>query len=137
MEHVGGHAVRWIFLEGLLPLAGAGVLYLIWGWARYMNAQDKSKFTFAWGEAKDPLGWLYGGGILSVQLIIKSVSGKLPLALPFLLGADAALCTILLLSAMTERGQNPSWKPTKSVTTAAVILVATVLVVGAIVYHYV
>jgi hypothetical protein len=34
MEQSGNHAFRWLLIEGLLPLAGAGVLYVVWGWAR-------------------------------------------------------------------------------------------------------
>ncbi len=135
MEHSGDRALRWLLIEGLLPLAGAGVLYLIWGWARYINAKNKSRFIFAWKEALDPFGWLYGGGILCVQLVIKALAkGGFPFTLAFL-AVEGFVCTILLIAAMNERGQDPTWKPPKSLTAIAGALLIAILAQGFLVYH--
>jgi hypothetical protein len=63
--------VNWLLLEGLLPLAGAGVIYLLWGAFRYVAATDKAQFTYHWREAADPLGWLYGAIIIAAQSALK------------------------------------------------------------------
>jgi hypothetical protein len=100
-----------------------------------MNATDKSQFTFAWKESIDPFGWLYGGGILSVQLAIKALAkGGFPVVLMFL-ALEGFTCTILLIAAMNERGEDPAWKPPKSLTGTAAGLVVTILAEGFLVYH--
>jgi hypothetical protein len=137
-------AVRWLMIEGLLPLCGAGVLYIIWGLAKYANANPRSGFTFAWKEALDPFGWLYGGGILAVQLLVKSLSRQWPPAAPkFLgipgatiaLGVEGVACIILLIAAMDNRGRNAAWKPPATVTAIAVFLMIAILTEGYWVYN--
>lgn len=134
MEQGGNHAVRWLMIEGLLPLFGAGVLYLIWGTARYVMA-TRGSFAFAWKEALDPYGWLYGGGILAAQSLTKSYSKDGWSIVSIFLGLEGLACVILLLAAMTERGQKADWKPPAFATKVAAFLVIVILVEGFLVYH--
>lgn len=131
----GAHSMRWLMIEGLLPLIGAGLLYALWGVARYISTKEKSKFSFVWMEALDPFGWLYGGGIIAVQSLVKNVgiSGWSPISVFLLI--EAIVCTFLLIAAMNERGQDATWKPTTSLTAIAAILVAAILYEGFLVYH--
>lgn len=56
--------IAWLLLEGLLPLFGAGAIYLVWGVCTYAAATAGSEFNYRWKEAADPLGWLYGSIII-------------------------------------------------------------------------
>jgi len=119
--------VSWLLLEGLLPLFGAGVIYLVWGVCRYAATMERSAFTYRWGEAGDPLGWLYGAIIIAAQTAVRDFTllsnGGL---LGWLCIAAAAFCLLLLVAAMTDRGAASSWKPT------LVFQLLTIAVVGAI-----
>jgi hypothetical protein len=143
MEQNAQNAVRWLMIEGLMPLCGAGVLYLTWGLARFVAANPKAGFTFVWKEALDPFGWLYGGGILAVQSLVRSLSRQgLPASATFLglpvvataLGIEGFACMMLLIAAMNERGQNAAWKPPATVTAVAAFLVVAILIEGYVVY---
>lgn len=124
-----------MFVEGLLPLCGAGALYLFWGLARFIAANPKTGFTFAWKEALDPFGWLYGGAILAVQLLVKILSQQGLPAVAFFLGFEGFACMILLIAAMNERGQKATWKPPAAVTGVAAFLVIAILIQGYVVYN--
>ena len=63
---------RWLLLEGVIPLFGAGILYWLYGLARM--ATSTSSIRFVWSEAVDAIGWLYGGLIISVQMGIRSIA---------------------------------------------------------------
>jgi hypothetical protein len=134
MEQSGNHEIRWLLIEGLLPLFGAGVLYLIWGTARYVMAA-RGSFNFAWKEALDPYGWLYGGGIIAFQSMTKSLSDQGWSIVSIFLLIEGAACVILLLAAMTQRGEDADWKPTTFATKVAGFLVIAILVEGFLVYH--
>jgi len=120
----------WLLLEGLLPLAGAGVIYLLWGVFRYVAAVDKS-FKYHWSEAADPLGWLYGAVIIAAQSAMKCFSEHgvhQTLAWMCVLGGLA--CLLLLVAAMTDRAATAAWKPPISLQVFAVVLVGGILYVG-------
>ena len=36
--------IRWLFIEGLTPLFGAGLIYVVWGVAKWVVCIDKSTF---------------------------------------------------------------------------------------------
>lgn len=130
-------SLTWLLVEGLLPLFGAGVLYVLWGVALYIAANPQPKLTafgFAWKEALDPLGWLYGGGILAVQSLVKTwTNGALITKIFF--GLEVLACLVLLFAAMTQRGQNANWKPPTSLTASAAALMVAILAEGFLVYH--
>jgi hypothetical protein len=122
-------AARWLLFDGLLPLLGAGVLFLLWGGIRYVTATDKSVFNYSWKQARDPMGWLYGAAILAMQAASQSaVSGNSLLTVSCF--AAGAVCLLLLLSAMTNRGEDPTWKPPRSLEVVVGILILAILTAG-------
>ncbi len=132
-----GEAERWLVIEGLLPLLGAGVLYLIWGLALYMGrsaAQKVVPFDYSWKEWIDPLGWLYGAAILAVQAGTSSLHGGGSSVLTFFCFGAGFASVLFLLAAMTNRGQHqpgqPDWEPPFSLTVTAALLVVAVLTAG-------
>jgi hypothetical protein len=123
-------SVRWLFMEGLIPLLGAGALFLLWGICRFAVASDKSKFTYAWPQALDPLGWLYGAVIIAFQAGWKGVGISGAGVLPYVCFAAAAICLLLLISAMTERGALATWEPPTRLKVCALLLVLGILYSG-------
>jgi hypothetical protein len=96
--------------------------------AVYFTAPDKTKFTYSWKEALDPLGWLYGAAILSIQSGFAADSGNG--VLKSLCFASSAASLLLLLSAMTDRGADANWKPPTSLQRVSGALVVAVLLAG-------
>ena len=124
---------RWLLVEGLLPLAGAGVLYLLWGVCRLIvrnTPRGSAPFRYSWGQALDPFGWLYGAIIISVQsaLISARASDSTVLTTSCCVGAGA--CVLLLLAAMNERGSDPAWQPSARFQWFAALLVVAILFAG-------
>lgn len=127
---MGNPTIKWLILEGLLPLLGAGILYVIWGCCRYVASGNKSTFKFEWLQALDPLGWLYGAVIIACQSGLKGLAIKNSGLLPLMCFAVAAICFLLLISAMTERGQASGWQPPLSLQIWSGILVIGILFAG-------
>jgi hypothetical protein len=50
--------ISWLLFQGVLPLTGAGLIYLLWGVFRYVTSANKAKFDYHWSGAADPLGWI-------------------------------------------------------------------------------
>ncbi|MGH8474840.1 MAG: hypothetical protein ACRER2_03570 [Methylococcales bacterium] len=123
-------AIRWLIFEGLLPLLGAGILYTIWGGCRYIAASDKSTFAFVWWQAIDPLGWLYGAVIIACQSGLKGLEVGDAGLLPSVCFMVAAICFLLLISAMTERGQDSTWQAPRSLQILSAALVIAILCAG-------
>src|SRR4051812_19309499 len=68
---------QWLLLEVALPLFGASLLYVGWGAAFRVAHSKTTPFTFAWKEALDPFGWLYGVAVTAAQSARKLfVSGE-------------------------------------------------------------
>lgn len=126
-------AVRWLLLEGLLPLLGAGALYLLIGGALYIVANPPPKFKYSWGGWIDPMGWLYGAIILAGQAGWKNANAA-PHAGPFILTfccyAAGGISLLLLLAGMVSRGQVAAWTPPRSLKIWAAFLVFAILVAG-------
>jgi len=98
--------LKWLIFEGALPLFGAGVLYLLWG-LLIAIARGSWSPPFAWREAVDPLGWLYGALIVVIQAAARSFAAKPErtlLAWACMIGVG--FCFMLLLAAMSARGQD-------------------------------
>lgn len=123
-------AIKWLLSEGILPLLGAGVLYLIWGCCRFVVTTDRTQFNYHWWQAIDTLGWLYGAVILSIQAGLKGFGVARTGVLPLFCFIAAAICLLLLISAMTERGANPKWEPPLKLKFAAGILAIGILIAG-------
>jgi hypothetical protein len=129
MQFWNGLAVRWLFVDGLLPLLGAAVLFLLWGFARYLAAPSGKAFCYSWKEAFDPIGWLYGATILAIQSGARaSSSDNGPVRFGLYICAGVAL--ILLLAAMTNRGEDPAWKPKPSFQMTTILLIFAILTAG-------
>lgn len=129
-------AVRWLLLEGILPLLGANIVYLLLS-ASLLNAFDKnakdaqgnpSKFVFSWQPVWDPVAWLYGTCLLAFQLGFASASSSPVLCV--ILFAAAIACSFQLMGAMHYRGSQQNWKPRRSLIATALILVVVVLAGG-------
>jgi hypothetical protein len=123
--------LTWLLLEGLLPLVGAAVLYLIWGGFRYICAMEKAQFSYHWAEAADPLGWLYGGVIIASQSAKRCFSAPSEhdiLGWSCVIGGVVSL--LLLTAAMTDRGAASTWKPTSFLRNSSLGLTALILLAG-------
>jgi hypothetical protein len=122
--------MKWLIFEGLLPIFGAGVLYSLWG-LLIAIARGSWKPAFAWREAVDPLGWLYGALIIAIQASIRSAIGRAERSLltwGCMIGAG--FCLMLLLAAMNQRGQASGWQPRLPLKVFASLLVIGVLTLG-------
>lgn len=94
---------------------------------RLVVTHDKARYAYDWSQAFDPMGWLYGGAILAFQAGVKGQALANSGVLPWVCHASAAICLLLLIAAMTERGQGPAWTPPRSLTLIAVALVGVIL----------
>jgi len=123
-------AVTWLVREGLLPLLGAGLIYTLFGCGRYVSAVDKSKFSFKWSLALDPLGWLYGAIIISLRSGFDSYSLSAAGILPWACFVASFMCLVFLLAAMVEFGTVQNWHPPLSFKVVAGALVIAILCAG-------
>jgi len=119
-------AYRWLFIEALLPLFGAAVLFSSWGLVRKLS--NNGGLTYDWMAAIDPVSWLYGGSILAFQAGLKGVDARQAGVLPFACFVAAAISILILMAAMNERGQDAGWKPPRRLTVTTVLLVAGILI---------
>jgi hypothetical protein len=128
---------QWLLTEGALPLFGAGVLYIFLRTAMFLSvpADKKKDFKFSLREALDPMGWLYGAGILSVQLGMKSLANGSQKTLIGAIFDEGLACLLLLLAAMTNRAESDTWRPPRRLQVAAGLLVVLILFEGAVVYN--
>lgn len=121
--------LNWLVFEGLLPLFGSGLLFVGVGWCKY--AVSSSVSSFAWREAIDSMGWLYGALTIAVQSSVRCFdAGKAEIGLGWWAVFCAIVCAMLLISAMGERGHDPAWQPTSKLKWHAFALVAVVLLNG-------
>ncbi|WP_426337096.1 hypothetical protein ACN9MY_07770 [Pseudoduganella sp. R-31] len=94
--------IRWLLIEGIAALFGAGGLYLLVGLCFKIAGSTN---PFAWREAFDPLGWLYGAIVIDIQSIVRLMStSDIHPALTAGCIATAVFCCVLLTSAMHLRG---------------------------------
>lgn len=122
-------AVKWLLLEGILPLLGATVLYMLWGCLTFIVSNQKP-FAFQWSQAVDSLGWLYGASILGVQAGMRVLGQSNAGVIPYFCFGASAVCLLTLLAAMAERGRDTKWKPPVSMIVLSCILVIVVLAAG-------
>ena len=118
--------IRWLLIEGVAALFGAGRLYLLVGLCFKIAGNS---IPFAWREAVDPMGWLYGAVVIGIQSAVRILNGAADHPfIAMLCIAVTVFCCVLLISAMYLRGSNNGWKPQllmKSVAaTAAVFTLA-------------
>jgi hypothetical protein len=129
--------IDWLLKEGLVPLFGASVLYVVLRSCAWVMATGKKQFAFFLKEALDPMGWLYGGAVLSIQTWMRT-TGHDRLRIALLL--EAAVCILLLLVAMTNRAESRSkgthYEPPSSGEWAAGLLVAAILYTGLRAYTF-
>jgi hypothetical protein len=107
-------STSWLLFEALLPLFGAATVFLLLGGGNWITTKPPRKDTWAWSEAVDSMGWLYGGTILGVQAAVKGLAGRGGLPeqqLAYGAIAAATVCGLLLASAMHQRGKDAHWKP--------------------------
>jgi hypothetical protein len=121
---------RWLLLEGIMPLFGAGVIYLLFGVARYVASSKKPRFAFAWVEAVDTLGWLYGAAIIAAQSGWRSVHLHAPVIWTVTCFVTGGLSLIQLLAAMVNRGEDPAWRPPVPLKVFSGFLAAVILYAG-------
>jgi hypothetical protein len=122
--------VRWILLEGILPLFGASVLYLCWGVIRSVT-EGNASFKFGWREALDSFGWLYGAAVIAAQSAKKSFTIPGGSASVAWMNVFAGIvCVLALISGMTSRGEKAGWKPPKAFHLLSIALTLTILIVG-------
>jgi cytochrome bd-type quinol oxidase subunit 2 len=131
-------ALKWLFLEALLPLFGATLMYLALGGGRWVTLRRGQQFRWRWREAADSMGWLYGGAILAVQAGIKAGASDIFLQYPgnvavWVSFAAAGFCAILLTSAMFARGDDPYWKPPSAMIVLTCALMTVIVCAGYII----
>lgn len=102
--------VRWLIVEGGVALFGAGVLYLALG-ACYKIVGNST--PFAWGEAADSMGWLYGALVIGIQSAVRlfSAAGDNMLLEAYACVGVTVFSCLLLIVAMVQRGGVATWKP--------------------------
>ena len=124
-------AFRWLLVEGMVPIFGAGAIYLAMGVCVLIVEKKKGQpFSYPWKEALDPIGWLYGGAVLSTMIAVRSAVPVVSAALEgFAIFASAA-CLLLLITAFRTKAENPTWRPSTLMSTASGILVAATLYTG-------
>ncbi|MFM0390092.1 hypothetical protein [Paraburkholderia dipogonis] len=107
-------SVKWLLLEVLLPLFGATLVYGALGAAKWLVTPESRRVKWAWKEAFDSMGWLYGGAILAVQAGIKGedtvIYGQ-HTAVVWACFVVAGICGFVLAAAMVARGEDADWKP--------------------------
>jgi hypothetical protein len=118
----------WLLWEGLMPLFGASGVYLASGFYKRLASPGS---TYAWGEAVDPMGWLYGALIIAVQSAVRLFEAGAPYLYA---GIGCTICILAcgmqLLAGMNERGADRSWRPSRQFKIAALVTIAIVLVSG-------
>jgi hypothetical protein len=105
---------RWLVLEGILPLFGASVLYLLLGMGRWVSYQKSAgaSFTFAWKEALDSFGWLYGATVIAAQSAKKLFAASgVSSSVGWMNVIAGAMCVLVLIAGMLNRGETAGWKP--------------------------
>lgn len=118
----------WIFIEGIIPLFGASVVYLISGCFKKLASPGSA---FAWKEAVDSMGWLYGSLIIAVQAATRLIgAGPDNVALGFGCIVCAGICGLQLLSAMNERGAHANWRPPLGFKLTALAVTVVILIAG-------
>jgi hypothetical protein len=122
--------ISWLLFQGLLPLTGAGMIYLLWGVFRYVTSANKARFDYHWSGAADPLGWLYGAVILAAQSALQSFSLRGNQLLAWGCLCIGLFSLLLLVSAMTDRGAASAWKPPLLLKLFALVLVGITLYFG-------
>jgi len=119
--------LSWLFFEGLVPVFGAGIIFLLYGGCRYMVGAT----AFSWKAAIDPQGWLYCGLIIAIQAALRSLEAKTP---KFFLGVFcifcATLCGLLLIAAMAERGGNLAWRAPTRLKVGSFFLIVIIITAG-------
>jgi multisubunit Na+/H+ antiporter MnhB subunit len=124
-------ALKWLLIEGMVPMFGAGVIYLAMGVCVLIVEKKKGKrFTYPWKEALDPIGWLYGGAVLSTMIAVRSASPAVSAALQGFAICASAVCLLLLITAFRTKAEDPAWRPSALMSTASGILVAGTLYTG-------
>jgi len=119
-------AARWLVLDGLVPLLGANLAYILMGIAM-RNAFDKDakEFTFPLEPAWDPMAWLYGTCVIAFQLGSTAV-GSNGIAGTLFFGI-AVLCSFQLMVCMHYRAREQTWKPPRSLKLTALVAIVAVL----------
>jgi hypothetical protein len=118
----------WLLWKGLVPLFGANVVYMMSGFYKQLASPGT---TFAWAEAIDSMGWLYGALIISVQSAVQLFSiGTHYLYHGIGCIVCAFVCGMQLLAAMGERGADRSCQPSLRFKSVAVVVVVVILVSG-------
>lgn len=131
--------LNWLLIEGIVPLFGASLLYLLFGVAKKIVATGA--FNFAWREACDPIGWLYGTLIISVQSVIRGLPKyEANRGIILACGGGGLACAILLVAAMYERGAastaaGASYSPRWYTSVASAGLTICVLYTGTQIYR--
>jgi hypothetical protein len=121
---------HWLIWEAALPLFGAPVLYLLFGFGKWVTTEKGKPFKWAWNQAFDPLGCLYGGAFLALHAEMKGKDAPAYAQLTnsvWVSFGSAGFCLIVLASAMFNRGDSATWKPPLS------MLILTSLVIWLIV----
>lgn len=107
-------SLRWLLLEALLPIFGAAMIFTLLGMAKWIVTPKPKRVNWAWKEALDSIGWLYGGAALAVQTALlgqgTSIYDEEPYVVVICFGS-ALVCGSVLAAAMFARGEDADWKP--------------------------
>ena len=124
-------ALKWLLIEGMVPIFGAGLIYLLMGICLLIVEKKQGKpFRYPWKEALDPIGWLYGGAVLATMIAVRSSAPTVSAALQGFAIGSAAMCLLLLITAFRTKAEDPAWRPSTLMSTASGILVAGTLYTG-------
>lgn len=111
-----------------MPLLGAAALFVLWGLCRKLTT-NKTQYTYNWGHAIDPLGWLYGAAVVASTAGVKALSlHRSNLWIFCFFGAG--ICVLVLISALTERAEDAKWEPKPLLKWVSLVLVLAILAAG-------
>lgn len=122
--------IQWLLLEALLPLFGATLIYGLLGAAKWLVTPKSKRVKWAWREAFDSMGWLYGGAILAVQAGLKGEDTAIYGQETYVVWtcfAVALICGFVLAAAMVARGEDPDWKPPTIMLISTCVLMAVIV----------
>lgn len=121
--------VRWLLIEGVIALFGAGVLYLALSVCYKIVGNTTA---FSWGEAVDSMGWLYGAMVIGIQSAVRlfRVEGGTMQIQAYTCVVVTVFCCLLLIVAMIQRGGVETWKPPWQLKSFAAVLAVVILYLG-------
>jgi hypothetical protein len=122
-------AIDWVVLEGIVPIFGAGLLYILLGIGKKITIRAGRPFSYNWRDSLDPIGWLYAGAVVASAIGMKTTSGVDP-KFRYACLTCGFFCVLLLIAAFHSKADDPTWEPPPVMSWVAGLLVIVILAAG-------